>query len=273
MRKLLFLTLLFTAPLCSAQTSLQRLYVFGDSYSDTGRGWIDTNGPTAVGYLARDLGLDLVPSNAARLENKSLNFAVSGASTGENVGFPVEGGLLAFGMQNQVSEFATLLKAHRTSFDPDTALFFIAGGLNDSKLPIPQVVSDLETIVERLYALGARHFRITRLPEKIPGFGPNSIRLNPAIAGIPADMHAKLPDADVRLSNWGLFYDQVLDQPTQYGFTDTQNACAGRSIAHEDTTPCASPQTHFYFHKLHPSAATSKIVGDKLYAELNPTPS
>ena len=32
-------------------TRYTRLYVFGDSYSDIGAGYIDGNGPTAVAYL------------------------------------------------------------------------------------------------------------------------------------------------------------------------------------------------------------------------------
>ena len=36
-----------------------RLYVFGDSYSDIGAGYIDGNGPTAVAYLAWLMGLQL----------------------------------------------------------------------------------------------------------------------------------------------------------------------------------------------------------------------
>ncbi len=31
------------------------LYVFGDSYSDTGAGYVDSDGPTAVAYLAQRL--------------------------------------------------------------------------------------------------------------------------------------------------------------------------------------------------------------------------
>lgn len=40
---------------------IARMYVFGDSYSDTGAGYVDGDGPTAVAYLARKLGFDLKP--------------------------------------------------------------------------------------------------------------------------------------------------------------------------------------------------------------------
>ena len=64
-------------------TRYSRLYVFGDSYSDIGAGYIDGNGPTAVAYLGWLMGLRVAPSNAVNAADKSLVFAVSGAGTGE----------------------------------------------------------------------------------------------------------------------------------------------------------------------------------------------
>ncbi len=63
-----------------------RLYVFGDSYSDIGEGYLDADGPTAVAYLAQRLGLKLFASNAPDISDASLDFAVSGAQTGESAG-------------------------------------------------------------------------------------------------------------------------------------------------------------------------------------------
>jgi phospholipase/lecithinase/hemolysin len=55
-----------------------RLYVFGDSYSDIGAGYIDGDGPTAVAYLAWLMGLPVAPSTAANATGKSLVFAHDG---------------------------------------------------------------------------------------------------------------------------------------------------------------------------------------------------
>ena len=70
-------------PPAAAQTTkpepIHRMYVFGDSYSDIGEGYLDGNGPTAVAYLAQRLGFSLVPSNAADISGKSIDFAFSGA--------------------------------------------------------------------------------------------------------------------------------------------------------------------------------------------------
>lgn len=251
-----------------ANQAVERLYVFGDSYSDTGRGWVDSDGPTAVAYMAQKMGLTLVPANVKDADEKSLNFAVSGAPTGENPGRPVSKGWLGLGMKNQVAEFVAREGDGSIQFDPDMTVFFLAGGLNDKKIATEQTVANLEGEIKALYDAGARRFRVAILPEKIPAFSEVGIRLNPALRNIPAEMKTKLPEIEIRTSQWGAFFDAVMDNPSKYGITDTTNQCAGREIFEEDATPCASPATHFYYHKGHPSTAVHKIVGNMLYAEM-----
>ena len=104
-------------------TRYARLYVFGDSYSDIGAGYIDGNGPTAVAYLGWLMGLQVASSKAANAAGKSLVFAVSGAGTGEGTGRHVKEALLGYGMMNQVRDFAARVKSGEIAFDPaDDAL-------------------------------------------------------------------------------------------------------------------------------------------------------
>jgi phospholipase/lecithinase/hemolysin len=255
-------------PSAQTQPSIERIYVFGDSYSDIGRGWVDSDGPTAVAYLAHHLGLTMVPSNAHDAAEKSLDFAVSGAPTGENKGHLVSNGFLGFGMKNQVAEFVARVHDGSLVFDPDNTLFFIAGGLNDSRITTDQTVANLEGEIQSLYDAGARHFRLAILPEAIPAFSDVAKRLNPAIRGIPAEMAPKLSGADIKLSKWGIYFDYILQHPEKFGITDTTTQSAGRAIFNEDCTPCAHPAQHFYYHKNHPSTAVHKVVGEMLYKEI-----
>ena len=251
-----------------AASRFDRLYVFGDSYSDIGEGYLDGNGPTAVAYLAKRLGLTLTPSNAPNSSGQSLDFAVSGAQTGRGAGRKVENATLGYGMQNQVDDFAARVSSGDIKFDPQTTLFFIAGGLNDSKLQSETTVGNLEDEMKKLYALGARHFALALLPTAIPSFGAVGERLNPELAKIPDAMASQLPNARTYLSHWGPFFDDVMHDPAKYGIANTKDACAGREIFHQDATPCAKPETYFYYHAGHPSTAVHKFVGDKLYGEL-----
>ena len=249
---------------------VKRMYVFGDSYSDTGRGFVDGNGPTAVAYLAKRLGLEMVASNAPDASGKSLNFAVSGAPTGSSAGRALPGGgWLGLGMKEEVQEFVGMVKSGKAKFDPATTLFFIAGGLNDGRFPTAETVANLEDEILTLYGVGARRFAVAILPEKIPGFDKTSIRLNPALAGIPAEMRPKLAEATIETSHWGAFFDEVMEHPAKYGIADTTHPCAaGRAIFNQDATPCANPADHFYYNPAHPSTATHKAVGDMLYDEV-----
>lgn len=252
----------------AAEAPITRMYVFGDSYSDTGAGYVDGNGPTAVAYLARRLGFELIPSTKADSPSESLNFAVSGAQTGRGAGRRIKDALLGLGMMDQVDDFAARAQSRQVVFNPDATLFFVAGGLNDGRLPSAETVSNLESEIRKLYQAGGRRFRVALLPTAIPAFSQVGIRLNPELRRIPDDLRGQLPGAQVALSDWGPFFDEVMHNPSRYGIEDTKDKCAGRAIFNEDTTPCPNPSAYYYYHGGHPSTAVHKVVGDKLFEEL-----
>ena len=252
----------------SATDSIDRLYVFGDSYSDTGAGYVDCDGPTAVAYLAERLGFPLVSSNAPDSANKSLNFAVSGAQTGKSSGQKIKTALLGLGIRNQVEDFRDRVRSGAIRFKPESTLFFIEGGLNDKRFPTETTVKNIEDELQILYEAGGRRFVITLLPVVIPECKEMGERLNPALARIPGETRTKLPNASIGLSHWGGFFDEVMEAPAKFGIKNTKDACAGRAIFNEDTTPCSKPGTYYCFHAGHPSTAVHKIVGDRLYAEV-----
>jgi cholinesterase len=266
------LMLLASASTIAAQTPARpytQLYVFGDSYSDSGAGYVDGNGPTAVVYLARRLNIPFTYYGDPASGTSGLNFAVSGAGSGAGAGrrYPT-GEMLAFGMKNQVDQFAQFLKTGDIpKFDPAQTMFFFAGGLNDRGKPEGYTRTNIESEIDQLYDLGARRFMVALLPTKIPSFATAGIQFNPELAKIPAEELAKHPDIRIANSHWGLFMDEIITNPAKYGITDTTSTCAGRTIHHEDPKPCASPETHFFYHGNHPSTATHKAVGDMLYQE------
>lgn len=262
---LLAAALLPTLSAAQQPAAIHQMYVFGDSYSDIGEGYLDGNGLTAVAYLAQRLGFKLLPSNATPTKDQSLDFAISGAQSGSGLGMRTEGAFLGFG------DFAARVRSHAIAFDPQTTLFFLAGGLNDGNLPTETTVANLEGEIRTLYSLGARRFTLANLPTAIPGFSAVGKRLNPGLEKIPAALAPELSGSQIVLSHWGSFFDEVILHPAQYGIQNTTDACAGRAIHHQDTTPCLAPETYFFYHAEHPSTATHKAVGDKLYEELTAT--
>jgi phospholipase/lecithinase/hemolysin len=248
-------------------TRYSRLYVFGDSYSDIGAGYIDGNGPTAVAYLGWLMGLQVASSKAANAAGKSLVFAVSGAGTGEGAGHRVKEALLGYGMMNQVRDFAARVKSGEIAFDPQTTLFFLAGGLNDGRQETASTLANLRQELQILRELGGRHFTFALLPTKIPQFAAVGLRLNPAYEQFVRE-EASVAGVDLWLNRWGAAFDEVLDHPAAYGIVNTTSACAGRVIFDEDPTPAGDPATYFFYHEGHPSTAVHRIVGKKLFEEI-----
>ncbi len=252
----------------AAGQSISRLYVFGDSYSDTGAGYLDGDGPTAVAYLAERLGLKLALPDDPDANSRSLNFAVSGAQTGRGSGRKVKNALLGRGMVDQVDEFVSRVQLKAITFDPERTLFFLAGGLNDRRLQNTETVANLKGEIQKLYSVGARRFRLALLPTAIPSFSEVGRRLNPDLERIPSEVESELPGVHIRLSRWGQYFDEVMKNPSAYGIENTKDACAGRAIFDENTTPCTKPGSYYYYHAGHPSTAVHKAVGDKLYTEI-----
>jgi phospholipase/lecithinase/hemolysin len=255
----------------------QSLYAFGDSYTDSGAGFVDGNGPTAVVYLADSLRIPFTYAGDPNSSGKSLNFAVSGARTGKGDGMRIRSAtagcgpndaLLGVGMQTQVRDFARRVNSGTLHFDPNTTLFFIAGGLNDRGVPTAETIANLEGEIRQIVGLGGKNFLVALLPTKIPDFAEMGVRLNPALARIPKDLEGSLKDVRIRMSSWGEYFDRVIKKPADYGITNTTDQCAGRAIFGEDSTPCAAPDAFFYFHSGHPSAAVHRIVGRGLEREV-----
>ena len=239
------------------------IYVFGDSYSDIGARYLDGNGPTAVAYFAQEMGVPLTFPKDPNAGTAGLDFAATGATTGEDKG---KGPFCCQGMMDQVNDFAARVRSGTLTIKPETTLIFLEGGLNDKKISTDVTVENLTREINLLQELGARHFTLSLLSTKVPAFAEIAKRLNPAYENLVAAFQKH--GVDIRLNHWGSYLDEILENPSQYGLVNTTSQCAGRAVLKEDPTPCANPDTYFYFHSGHSSTAVNKIVGNKIYREL-----
>jgi phospholipase/lecithinase/hemolysin len=146
-------------------------------------------------------------------------------------------------------------------------MFFFAGGLNDEDRPDGFTRNNIESEIDALYSLGARRFMVALLPTKIPAFAALGSKLNPELKKIPDEERAKHPGIRISNSRWGMFFDEVITNPSKYGFKDTTKFCAKRAFQNEPAKACDDPATFFYYHDAHPSTAAHQIVGDMLYQE------
>jgi hypothetical protein len=224
----------------SRTTPYTRLYVFGDSYSDIGGGYVDGNGPTAVAYLGWLMGLQIASSQAPHAPERSLVFAVSGAGTGDAEGRRVKEALLGYGMLNQVRDFASRVKSGDIRFDPQSTLFFIAGGLNDGRLQTEQTVANLRRL-DRNHPRPrrpARHRRATA--DEDPAVRRRRPPSQPALQQF-ADREGRSLGVDLWMNHWGQGFDDVMEHPAAYGIANTTDACAGRALFDQDPTPVGDP--------------------------------
>jgi cholinesterase len=243
------------------------LFVFGDSYSDTGAYVELSNGPTSVGYLAQDFDITLTTSKNADPGTDGVNFAESGARV--FVG-PTPPATQPRSLTQQVAEFQNYVDNDKVTFDPSTSLFFLLGGLNDhTKVTSAQVNAATASQVATLYSLGARIFEIALLPASVPPFTDSADNFNPGYETLVPELKAEYPDAVFNLSNWGPDYDFIHDNSSLYGLTNTTDPC--NTFGASPT--CSAPNTYFYYYIDHPSAYVHEIVGNELYSEVLGLPS
>jgi cholinesterase len=240
------------------------LFVFGDSYSDTGAFFPLTNGSTAVGYLAKNFDITLTTSKNADPGTDGVNFAESGARV--FVG-PTPPNTQPRSLTQQVDEFKNYVDKGDVTFNPDSTLFFLAGGLNDhDKVTSAQINAATTSQVSELYSLGARIFEITLLPQDIPAFTDSALNINPGYEALVPELQKEFPDATFALSNWGPDYDNIIMNPSEFGMTNVTDPC--RDFSHPSTPTCSTPDTYFYYFNAHPSDESHHIVGNDLFTEV-----
>jgi phospholipase/lecithinase/hemolysin len=240
------------------------LFLFGDSYTDTGAYVPLTNGTTAAAYLGQLLGITMTTPKNAHPGTSGVNFAESGARI--SVG-PTTPGAHPLSLTQQVTEFQNYVTSGNVTFNSSTTLFYLLGGLNDHKqLTTAQIQAATTSQVATLYSLGARYFEIADIPSLVPAFADSAAAVNPAIVSLIPLLKTMFPDAVINLSNWGKDFDEILTNPLAYGITNTNPAgCSAAPV-------CSNPNQYFYYYNSHPSDAAHRIVGLDLLAEVRAIP-
>jgi phospholipase/lecithinase/hemolysin len=277
--------------------SFQRLYVFGDSLSDTGRTLTLTNGlvPPPL-LLTGEPSNPVVPAYfQGRFSNGPVwidflteqfgilggtNYAVTSATTGSLNTAPIPG---LPGLTQQVGQFLAENIAV-TSED----LFILFAGSNDylgtagqDNPAIP--VANLEAATRTFAAAGAKNILVANLPDL--GLSPFVQQvLDPvATSALVSKHNALLEDAlndlkaepgfQANLISFDIFSlinDAVAD-PAAFGLTNTQDACLFPSplfFPPEPVTRCSNPDEFLFYDSLHPSSTVHRFVADAAAAAI-----
>lgn len=261
-----------------------------------------SNGPVWVDYLANDLGLSLTPSTELAVPfpititptgelgvnfnfggattTQSINFAFGGAQTGlSNTGDPRLPGVRA-----EIQGFTNDLMVANQSADPNALYIVWAAGSNDYSgdfleptVPIENLLTGLTTLA----SAGARTIMVPNLPDL--GRTARAIRLgteesarltalteahNSALATVLDDLSEEFPDINIIPLDVNSIFNDGLENPGEFGFTNVTEACLDLSTS----TLCTNPNEYLFWDEIHPTTAAHAIVGELAFAALTPEP-
>lgn len=288
-----FVLLSLFFPLKASALNYDEIYIFGDSFSDTGNVFntIDgvvppsppyfngrfSNGPVWVEYLASELELTFNPKN---------NFAFGGATTGfKNVGLSSLPGL-----QQQINSF----ELTNSAANPN-ALYIVWAGVNNyldylvsSDLPSPtQAVTDLSTAVTSLAEFGAKNIMVVNLPN-LANFPVARFNFNNQVPELfnnltnahNAGLNNQLkllrqqlsPDLKIISLDVSSLFNRIVATPQEFGLANVTEYCIQNPLVVPfplTTQPVACNSEEFLFwDSIHPTTATQKIIGEFAFSVL-----
>jgi phospholipase/lecithinase/hemolysin len=277
-------------PAALGSPRFNKIYIFGDSLSDTGNVFSAlaevtqtefppppyfkgrfSNGPIWIDYLAQDLNLLPIPAAEVVKGNPpatGINFATGGATTGlDNALSPLLGGL-----EVQIGLIATL--------PPDpTALYILWAGANDY-LPVnrslvkpyltPDIpVNHLAWAVRELYLSGARQVLVVNLP--MLGKTPLALSLgtqaadnldtlsqahDALLATRLNSLNQTLPGIHLRLLDINPLFEQALAGELE--FTHKTTPCYDQATGRV----CDHPDAYLFWDEIHPTTAAHRYIAD-----------
>ncbi len=267
-------------PTHASTPQFERIYVFGDSLSDTGNVFKATegvippsppyrqgrfsNGPVWVEYLASELGS----------KPQTINFAFGGATTGVAKTSNLDGTLQIPGLLSQVRDFTA---AHPNA--SPSALYIVWAGANDylGDTTSPAVPLDnLSKAVRTLAAAGAHNILVVNLPDlgQLPATRNRSsastlTRLtqahNSGLFKILDRLSQSLaPEINLTLLDVNALFNQAIAEPGRLGFTNATAPCLDSSVV------CGTPDKFLFWDSLHPTTAAHRALGILALGALTP---
>ena len=269
----------------AAVASYSEVVFFGDSLSDTGNLYASTcntipasppydngrfsNGPLWSERLAAALGGSATPSLFG-----GTNYACAGAT------------VMDFGRPTpEIPQELGMYFAKTGGVASSNALYVILGGANDindaGKNPataganIVMAATAVDSMVEALYAAGARNILVGNLPNI--GLTPQAVAGGPAVVagatalsqlfnatleGLLAGSEAKDTGLDLDLLDLYGLMNSAVANPSAYGFTNVTDPCYNGAVGAGGGTVCASPDSYLFWDAFHPSTVAHSLIAD-----------
>ncbi|WP_228061731.1 SGNH/GDSL hydrolase family protein [[Phormidium] sp. LEGE 05292] len=283
----------------AAGLSYSKMYVFGDSLSDTGNVYNSStqqfppppyykgrfsNGLNWVDYLAQDLGLTpttFITQQGTQLPfseipTQSINFAFGGATTGiDNTVSQT-----APGLQQEVGAYLGSLQATNQTADPN-ALYILWAGANDylptdstwfTPFKTPnQTINNISFALDSLLKAGAKQIAVANLPNlgelpKTLGTPGETDLKNLAQAhnlalGQTINSLSQSYNAKIVSLDFASLFADVINNPGNYNLTNVTQGCL--------LVQCQNPNQFLFWDDIHPTTKGHQLLADKAYSTLS----
>lgn len=279
--------LMCAAALAQAGPMFSNLVVFGDSLSDTGNtrnvvgansgllanlAGYGSNGRFSNGILWHETMANVIgeaPATASRVAGaNNWNYAYGGARVDNATG-------ASTGVLRQYADYTTRVGA--AGADPN-ALFVLWAGGNDARdlvgnasplTGIGNSIAGLQGIISGLIGQGATSFMVPNLPDlgKIPenrGSSREASATNVSVLWNEAllDMLMGFADqADIYFLDVYSIFNDVIDKPATYGFTNTTGQCRSLGFFGFTENSCANASQWVFWDAIHPTTAAHAVIG------------
>lgn len=253
--------------LLATQAFCARVYIFGDSLSDTGNVFATTggifppapyeqgrfsNGKVWVEHLAAELGN---PSDAEARLNGGRNYALGGSETTTT-------------LTSQLNLFQINLGLNQLNND-DLCILWIGGNdiLNGESAVPAEMVTRVQTFINTLILRNARKFILVNLPDlsKLPPeIGtPNaaqtrarSIDYNTRLATLVASINSQSGRSATLVDVFSMF-EEITARPQAYGFVTATEFAYDRDTG----ALVPNPNQYIFWDDRHPTATTHRLIG------------
>ncbi|EAZ21525.1 hypothetical protein OsJ_05151 [Oryza sativa Japonica Group] len=239
---------------------------------------------------------------AAASAMKGASFASGGSGVLDSTGTTISMTKQIEYFSDLRDQISTILSAEKASTLLSKSIFLISAGGNDAfeffsqnKSPdstaiqefCEAFISTYDSHVKTLYNLGARKFAVINVPllgccpylrsqnptgECFEPLNQLAKRLNGEIRDLFRDLSSEMQGMKYSIASSYELISSLIENPQAAGFVEVKSACCGgggKFNAEEACTPssscCADRSRYLFWDLLHPTQATSKIVGLAFY--------
>lgn len=275
----------------AAPPLFSKTYIFGASVSDTGNvcnlnalACVPapyatprfSNGPVFAELLASRYGASATPSRLGGT-NYSYGGARTGPITGTTQSVPnmvtqVDQHLASAGFLAN-PQYLYVLDVVTVGNDIVDALTLSATNPNAPATILTGAVTNVVTMVNRLYAAGARHIVLTNStdigktpraqalgPAAVAGATQMSNQFNGGLAQQLPGLRASTPGLSLYFVDIGQFTAEAMANPAALGYTNVTQPCLNDLLPTPTYCGPTAAAGYFYWDSFHPSATTHQLV-------------